>query len=550
MTLRRTFAVLILASVLGASPAAGQDPPTEKVPPELLGEFTFIGDGVITFYLEGDLILGQVTTVPASDGIRLVGGADVSPCGFVDGKEFPFVLDEFGVGEWFFFDVDNAGTCVLLPGAPVTVDFTGIGATAFGKVPEGHRDFTDIPTGHTMLRIDPVAVSPTTTVATTTSTTTTTTLRALTDAEAREILGENTPSGWGDYQYRIALGMTAGIAGLLILWWRRGWRLPWQRPSDPGPVRQPREPEERRETCNCHAEISIEGAHTILTCCRRPIAVLNDCCDAKGVRDPLRTHLDLDVRGEDGRDYFDLIYQARITPGECDGGGRLRMEDLTSRWYLDDHGPDGLGISIEVTIPVDCPHGPQEPLHLFAHERIAYQDGKCLVGVMIKQVDTLDVSHVETHVICGNYSETFGYFPKGDRTFLNTVPGTEGKVGRLRENTPRIHPNGMTISAISRLAGDYRGSPEHRAADWDIWWFTFDDCTTCDTLRDYWEALAANPGEYYLTGRNCASTAAEALKEVGILPAGFITWTTVTPREVALSLENEHERYSVQKIRR
>ena len=188
-------------------------------------------------------------------------------------------------------------------------------------------------------------------------------------------------------------------------------------PSPEQPDPPPSEKEEREHQCTCTAELTIEGAHTILKCCERPTARLNECGGKNGVLDPLRIHLDLDVRGRQGLDYFDLIYQAKITPGECEGGGRLRLEDVETRWHLDDHGDKGLGISVEATIPVDCPHGTAEPLHLFEHRMIEWQEGKCIVGVMVKQVDTFDVSHVETHVICGNYSETFGYFPKGDRSF-------------------------------------------------------------------------------------------------------------------------------------
>jgi hypothetical protein len=148
--------VLVLALVILAGPAGAQNPPIEPIPEELLGEFGFIGDGVIEFSVQGDEIFGRVTTRPFSTGITLVGGRRVGNCGFEDGQEVPFALDRFGVGEWFWFDIDDDGDCVRFGGAPVIVQFTALGATASGERPVDHPDFDGITQAHAMVRIRPI----------------------------------------------------------------------------------------------------------------------------------------------------------------------------------------------------------------------------------------------------------------------------------------------------------------------------------------------------------------------------------------------------------
>jgi hypothetical protein len=148
--------ILVLALVGLAGPARAQDPPIEPIPEELLGDFGFIGDGVIEFFVQGDEIFGRVTTRPFSTGITLVGGRRVGNCGFEDGFEVPFALDRFGVGEWFWFDIDDDGDCARFGGAPVSVQFTVGGATANGQRPAGHPDFDGITQAHAMVRIGPI----------------------------------------------------------------------------------------------------------------------------------------------------------------------------------------------------------------------------------------------------------------------------------------------------------------------------------------------------------------------------------------------------------
>lgn len=126
-----------------AAPAVAND----AVPVDLLGNFTWYGDGVINFSVEGDRIIGRVKTPGTHSVVNFLVGIGVICPEFV--SDVVFDLDLTGHGQWFWY---KNLPCERLGGAEVTVSFLATGANARGQQPANHPNFNGNPQGHTMLR--------------------------------------------------------------------------------------------------------------------------------------------------------------------------------------------------------------------------------------------------------------------------------------------------------------------------------------------------------------------------------------------------------------
>ncbi|MDW3219681.1 MAG: hypothetical protein R8F63_13795 [Acidimicrobiales bacterium] len=134
-------------------PTMTPSPVDGGISPDLLGQFTLIGDGVLEFAYEGDRIIGRVVTPSRNTGIDLWGQLSLctgDPQGGANSRtaesfvgDIVYDLDAFGSGRWFFFErVPDFGftRCERLDeGEEVDVIFTGRQVDALGNRPDGSR---------------------------------------------------------------------------------------------------------------------------------------------------------------------------------------------------------------------------------------------------------------------------------------------------------------------------------------------------------------------------------------------------------------------------
>jgi hypothetical protein len=255
--------------------------------------------------------------------------------------------------------------------------------------------------------------------------------------------------------------------------------------------------------------------------------------DSTTVRDPASIHLDADVQDEDGWDLFDAFYIAQLD-AQCTGGGRALLDEASYDW--DVAAVDGgFNLTVSVSIPVECPGVAEHP-PIEAHEQreVRYRSERCHINVLIERAPLDEISHVDVEIVCGSYRELFGYFPGGaSPTLFSTITGVDGTVKRAGIKAGQ-NPGGWTDELIDKVGQDYDQS--HTGKKLEVYRIEPAECSTCISLRNVWERLAANPGTYGLLSNNCATNAFGALTASGALPPlpGF--GTPFAPSQLGLRL--------------
>jgi len=272
--------------------------------------------------------------------------------------------------------------------------------------------------------------------------------------------------------------------------------------------------------CDCKVTVSIEGPTEMGRCCMGATTWSTHHVEGvtpdgeTAIDDPSQVHVDGD--DADGHDIIDAIFKGTLS-AQCSDGATARVEDATWTWTVtgDDSGFD---VSVEVFVPVQCPNNAEHPgVTVTARHHVAFHSAPCLIGVIIEQVGTFEISHVDVQIICGEYNEIFGYFPTGARSFANTIGGAPGEVIRTSGARPtRNEGRGLTTGIVDEIGSDYGTS--HSGKKIKVYWIEPEDCSVCERVRAYWENLAANPGTYYLLGENCATQGWKSLTDSGAFP--------------------------------
>lgn len=264
--------------------------------------------------------------------------------------------------------------------------------------------------------------------------------------------------------------------------------------------------------CSCEIEVAISGPPAFRVCCMKPDISLGPA------RLERQTHLDADVRGRDGWDLFDALYEASITPG-CTGGGEVLIDEATYQWHVTDADDSGFRLHVRAAAPVRCADGGRhDNVVATAILPVVYEDAACTIRVLIQRVGVTEVSHVDIHIMCGTYSEVFGFFAKEGHRNITSVVGVPAEVGRHRAtevNELPIAGRQVVASVRDGIGAQYEHS--HAEKSLEVWDIGPVDCAVCDALRNEWELLAADPGEYYLTENNCATQAYTTLATAGAI---------------------------------
>lgn len=294
----------------------------------------------------------------------------------------------------------------------------------------------------------------------------------------------------------------------------------------------------RRETppCECSIVVTIEGDADMGVCCTKPTLLLNPVlARGEGHRiDPSRIHVDANLPGAVPRDLFDRVYQATVT-ANCSGGGTVDLDRVTYDWRVVER-PDGFDLSVDVTAPVVCPGGKEHPPATGSATLVAgYHDAPCIVRVLVEQTEWNEISHVDVHIICGEYSEIFGYFPTS-RTLAEAMFGVKGEVIRYQgEQVDRTKEGWLSRDISDEIGPNYSFS--HGSKTLNVYEIELADCTKCEELRRLWMDLYHNPRDYYLTGFNCATNAYDLLLESGVLGEEHSHSGVLRPGQVEVVLQ-------------
>lgn len=314
----------------------------------------------------------------------------------------------------------------------------------------------------------------------------------------------------------------AGVVFLFVVRVRRKGGGP------PAPVAAPPEP---AHPCDCGLTVEISGPRAFRVCCMKPELTLREAFQNTQV------HLDADVRDRHGWDLFDAMYTAVATPS-CTGEGEVLLDEAVYRWHLTGESDTGFTLHVRAAAPARCAHGELDNVVAHASYEVIYEDAPCIIRVLIQRDTGLSVSHVDVHIMCGTYSEVFGFFAIEEDRGIEAIAGVPGEVGRHRSNRVGVTTGQqrLTTGVDDGIGAAYEISHAEKALE--VWEIGPVDCTVCEALRNEWELLAASPGTYWLTENNCATQAYQTLFTAGAIPRGDMR--TITPTAMSERLRKLH----------
>ncbi|GJM38343.1 MAG: hypothetical protein DHS20C19_17100 [Acidimicrobiales bacterium] len=312
------------------------------------------------------------------------------------------------------------------------------------------------------------------------------------------------------------------IAGVVVLFVvkvrRKGGGAP---PPVPAAPAAPTKPD---HACGCGLEVEISGPRAFRVCCMKPVVALREAFSATQV------HLDADVRDRPGWDLFDAMYAAIPTPS-CTGEGEVLLDEAVYRWDIAGESDKGFTLHVRAAAPARCAHGELDNVVAHASYEVVYEDAPCVIRVLIQRDTGLSVSHVDVHIMCGTYSEVFGFFAIEEDRGIEAIAGVPGEVGRHRANRVGVTTGERTLTTgvDDGIGAAYEVSHAEKALE--VWEIGPVDCSVCEALRNEWELLAARPGTYWLTENNCATQAFKTLTTAGAIYEDPVR--TITPGQMS-----------------